>query len=920
MKSAIIVPEKWQKIKHIFLEASDKTGKERTDYILKASGNDSVILAEVQKLLKIEEAPTSWLEYKDDEASIIDEEIIPKKIGNYNIAGVIGRGGMGTVYRGIQVEDHFSRNVAIKIAHHKSHLSINGSRLTQECKILASLNHPGIAHIYAAGTLEGRGPYFVMELIDGEPIDDYCRINKLTTREILRLCLQVIEAVRYAHSQGVVHRDIKPKNILVTQEEKVKLLDFGIAKVIQRSTSGLQCEDTGTDHRLMTPAFAAPEQIVGQPITPTTDIYQIGLLIKRIIADVVTSSESEYDKINGNYDYSENKKVYCDNKCNYQPASNYIDCYHFLNKLYPINNSKYNEDELLRNILSKALNKDPVCRYQSASQMYDAIQHHLRSERVDDRKLRGKIAWQRSTIFKTSAIIVSVIPILYFIITISLERYSEDLHLDGIGFALTSEAINLFDRINPNNDKRSVDELLDIYVTGIRKKLANKPRLLARYLSEYARTCHRNGSLGKAIAVSTEALKITEELHDLDEIKIDILITLGSAESDAGLLTSSKRNLTQAEKLNSRLSNPSYESRVRLSAAMARLMRLSGDPKKSLQMVKNAIDYFAKSNDFEIKDYLLFNELAAISEQNLGNYDKAENILRSNLEIRKSISNVAPTELVNNLNNLAVVLEKKYLATKDTLYLIEAESLLSYASVIGKNSGLDDHPILANAYCTRGVILGYLGRLVKSEKYLRKALSIYQTERSFHHPVSVLVHHALAFTLDAKGKESESLEQRKLAAQIAGRVYGRSHKETARFLYELSMALTDVNPEEALIHGLQSLNNLESEHGDGSPEVQKALMQVGKLYLILEEAENALPYLTRAYEVRKRDLPAGHWRIASSESMLGEALYLLGKHDEAAPLLESGYATLLRERGAADEKVIAAKKRLSKIQGRLISG
>ncbi len=194
-----------------------------------------------------------------------------RRLGNYRIESLIAEGGMGRVYRGTRSDGQFDRAVAIKVL--PTGLgSEYTQRFEQERQILASLSHPGIAQLYDAGLSESGSLYLVMELIDGMPIDRYVRQENFGYREKTALVLTLAKTLAFAHSRLVVHRDLKPSNVFVSRSGELKLLDFGIAKILEVP------DDVTVESRPMTPKYASPEQILNEPISVASDIYQIGLL------------------------------------------------------------------------------------------------------------------------------------------------------------------------------------------------------------------------------------------------------------------------------------------------------------------------------------------------------------------------------------------------------------------------------------------------------------------------------------------------------------------------------------------------------------------------------------------------------------------------------------------------------------------
>jgi eukaryotic-like serine/threonine-protein kinase len=257
----------------------DLPAQARAGYLDRCGRDDPVVRREVASLLRATEEVGSFL---STPARLVAEplsEPIPTdmRVGAWKITGHIGRGGMGVVYEAERAEGDFTQRAAIKLLRHEAVAELE--RFHVERQILARLEHPGIARLYDGGIASDGRPYMVMELIEGEPITDYCARIRATLGHRLRLFIQVCEAVAYAHRNLVVHRDLKPPNILVTAEGQIKLLDFGIAKLIAVNDRDL----TRTVAAPLTPSSAAPEQLLGAPITTATDVYALGLLLFELL-------------------------------------------------------------------------------------------------------------------------------------------------------------------------------------------------------------------------------------------------------------------------------------------------------------------------------------------------------------------------------------------------------------------------------------------------------------------------------------------------------------------------------------------------------------------------------------------------------------------------------------------------------------
>src|SRR5512136_817544 len=207
---------------------------------------------------------------------------VERRIGAYRVLRELGHGGMGTVYLAARADDQYQKRVAVKVIRGLDSAEVV-RHFRRERQILAGLDHPNIARLFDGGTTDDDLPYFVMEYVEGEPIDRFCDQHKLSIQERLKLFQGVCAAVQYAHGNLVVHRDLKPGNILVTAEGVPKLLDFGIAKLIRTEFDTLAAAETRPELRPMTLDYASPEQVRGEPITTATDVYSLGVLLYRLL-------------------------------------------------------------------------------------------------------------------------------------------------------------------------------------------------------------------------------------------------------------------------------------------------------------------------------------------------------------------------------------------------------------------------------------------------------------------------------------------------------------------------------------------------------------------------------------------------------------------------------------------------------------
>src|SRR5437867_934619 len=268
-----------QLVAELFKSAAECAPQDRQSFLEERCRSNPKLRAEVESLLKTHDRAERFMERPA--VHLAAEDFAQKGafaagqiIGHYEIVSLIGKGGMGEVY--LAQDRQLHRGVALKLVRRGMDSDEIVRRFKHEQRLLAALNHPNIAQLYEADVTDDGIPFFAMEYVDGTRIDNYCREKDLVVQQRLELFCKVCAAIHYAHQHLVVHRDIKPSNILVTSEGEPKLLDFGIAKLLESESDGF--EQTITLPGVMTPEYASPEHVRGEPITTASDVYSLGVL------------------------------------------------------------------------------------------------------------------------------------------------------------------------------------------------------------------------------------------------------------------------------------------------------------------------------------------------------------------------------------------------------------------------------------------------------------------------------------------------------------------------------------------------------------------------------------------------------------------------------------------------------------------
>jgi eukaryotic-like serine/threonine-protein kinase len=365
--------ERWTQIETLFHEALEVEPVRRVSWLHARCGTDRELLEELKSLLEHQKPAEDELGRL---VQVAAESLAPEmarnagpgigdQIGPYHLIKEIGRGGMGVVFLAARTDPQFFQTVAIKVLKREFGASVLASRFLRERQILATLNHPNIARVLDGGSTEAGTPYLVMEFISGKPITAYATEKHLTIEDKIRLFQRVCEAVQHAHRNLVIHRDLKPGNVLVGENGEPKLLDFGIAKLLGPEMLPMELPPTETQWRLMTPDYASPEQLRGESLTTATDVFSLGILLYELLA-----GERPFRFQTG--DPFEWVETICSREPERPSASAKLS----------IRERRQMEGDLDQIVL-KALRKEPERRYGSAARLADDLDRYLNGEPVD---------------------------------------------------------------------------------------------------------------------------------------------------------------------------------------------------------------------------------------------------------------------------------------------------------------------------------------------------------------------------------------------------------------------------------------------------------------------------------------------------------------------------------------------------------
>jgi eukaryotic-like serine/threonine-protein kinase len=423
-------------------EAVERAPSEREAWLAFACAGDADLQGEVARLLAhqktatdfMEESPLGGLIHQSRE----DASIVGRHVGPYRVVEEIGRGGMGAVYLARRADDQYESLVAVKLIKRGMDTDAVVRRFRKERQILATLGHPNVARLLDGGTTEDGRPYFVMEYVEGRPLTEYCDAKNLSVEDRLHLFRKVCSAVSYAHRNLVVHRDIKPGNILVTAEGEPKLLDFGIAKLLDDAGESA----TATLLRAMTPEYASPEQVRGEPVTTATDVYSLGVLLYELLtgelpyklksrtADEITRAICEQ------YPAKPSARV-AQSVPGVEESGEASEA--GVQARTTIRNPKLLRGDL-DNIVLMALRKEPQLRYASVEQFAEDIDVHL--EGLPVRASRGTFTYRASKFVRRNKTVVAASALVLLTLVVGIVVTAWEAHAARVERAIAEERFN----------------------------------------------------------------------------------------------------------------------------------------------------------------------------------------------------------------------------------------------------------------------------------------------------------------------------------------------------------------------------------------------------------------------------------------------------------------------------------------------
>ncbi len=857
----------------LFERACELPEGQRRAY-LEALSEPPGLIAEVLALLEADAAATESFLTPPAAREIPPDQLgppsTPGRFGPYRLLHELGHGGMGTVFLAVRDDGQFDDRVAIKVLH-GVHSAQQRRRFLVERQILASLRHAHIAYLLDGGLAEGGVPYLVMELVQGLPIDEYCRRERLTVAERLRLFLQVASAVEHAHRNLVVHRDLKPSNILVTAADSdvgaVKLLDFGIAKILDDADPKL----TRTGHRMLTPSYASPEQVRGDAVTTSSDVYQLGVLLYELLAgsrpfdshrssspleaamavldhDPEAPSKAASRSTAHRPPHQARTTIPASKDPGTPPTPTALPAADFV----ALSTSQKND---LDAIVLTAIAKEPDRRFASVQALAADVLRFLDGRPVEARGAGagyrfGK--WVRRN--KAGAIAAAAAALL----AVSV---------------VTSGALAL--------------------VQARRLELER-----SRAEAEAAKANAVAGFLADVFAGADP------EHHDGKEPTARELLELGAARIDG---------LDEAD------------SRLALTAIMARAFSSLGDQPRARALAVQRLELARQvGSSLDLAEAL--EELSTI-DRFAGSFDDSAGWLDEAQPLREDAATDGDRAA---LSGLAGYLRLRGELERDRGNWTDAAGALTrsssiYSELAASAASEDDRERAeggeAWALTSLTGVLHYLGKIEEAEGFQRRALDIYARLEGPRSLEALNARHNLAMILWQRGDTAAALPMNQEVIDGFRSIYGGDHLNLAAVLGNQALVLREAERfEDARRHLHEALEMQRRILPAKHPNIASSLHNLGAIEVIAGRPGDGEPSLRDALAMRLETLGESHPSVGSSAAALADALRDQGRWEESLPLRRQAVAILEASLPADHPRLAEARAALDQTQQRLAVG
>ncbi len=781
-----------------------------------------------------------------------------RQLGHYQLLHMIGAGGMGEVYLAQRIDHEFEQRVAIKLVQRRMLPMDVHARLRTERQILANLQHPNIARLFDGGTSEDGTPYLVMEYIDGIPIDIYCDRQRLTIPQRLQLFCKVCSAVQYAHQSLIVHRDLKANNILVTDDGEPKLLDFGIAKILNGELPFENSNLTQEGLRVMTPAHASPEQVRGDPITTSSDIYVLGLLLYELLCGHRAIQIPPRSRM------SEVERLVCHQ---IPPSPSQL--------LFAINTSSQSNQDIapcrrmtlrnlaktlkgdLDNIVMMALRKEPQRRYATTNQFADDVQRWLHGEPV----LASNDSWSyRSFKFiRRHRLTVSVGIFIFLILTV----FSTITYLQARALTEQRDAITL----ERNRAQQVSSFLVDLF------ELSDPTR-------------RRGADIKAHELLDLGTRRVDDNLQTLPETRATLLNTIGHVYYNLGLYTQANEVLEKSLFIRKQLYGAEHHevtsSINALSESQIALGKLD-DAEQALQYSIHVAQGGAITASIEqAKSFHLLGRIAL----ERGEFATAVTHFQHSIQLFDQFGQSQSFDKAKVMSELGKALSDQY---KEA----EAEPWLRAALNISTAELGQDHPFVAEQMARLADILEGQGKYTEAADWFSQSLNIKRHTLGLSHPdtVDTLENYGNFMRRNHQFEEARTILNE--ALQINIKLYGNQHQYVG---YDrVNIGLLDYDQgryKDAETNFRLALTIYSKSISKEHVLVAGAQIGLARSLTKLGQASSAKALLKSAIKIADQALGTNNPISATANAALGIALLATGQHTEASQLLAKHLPTI----------------------------
>lgn len=863
---------RWLRIEYLFYAALELQDG-RAAFLDEACGGDDELRREVETLLHSSGQTIGFLQKPVLEAAkqiAAEETLSGKRIGAYQLLRVIGEGGMGKVYLAARADDLYQKQVAIKTVP----VGLGQSqalllRFGSERQILANLDHPNIARLLDGGVTQDGLPYLVMEYVNGVRLDDYCRMHKLSIHQRLELFCMVCAAVEYAHKNLVVHRDLKPANILVTAEGVPKLLDFGIAKLLDPHS---QLAQTITSERMMTPEYASPEQVRGDQISTSTDVYALGVLLYELLAG---KRPFRLDPTNP----LELAKMICEQ----DPESPSV--LSAANPALAPDAARTLRGDL-DNIVLMAMRKEPARRYMSVSALTNDVQAYLTGypvhARTDTWKYRSGKFLRRHKAGATAAAIV-VVALIGFSIGMGLlanratcERLAaqrESQFLQGIFEAATPD--------RTRGQQITARELLDQGAKRVDRELAGDPDLHGTMLYHIGRAYMTLGLYDQVEPLLQRAYDLRRK--SLGDGNTDVADALWAWADSIRLRAEYEKAEPLFRKALAIRRAKLGEHNVAVADSLASLgecLYLENKDAEAEPLLREAL-----AADHELhSDSGAANYLALLLERK-GSYPEALQLLRESADVRRQVYGQDSPDFALALHNLAGALI-------DAGDLTGAEATERQALELQRKILGDNHPDLGYALNNLGFLLMEKGDWQAAEPVLRENLELRRRTMGEKNAIFASALNNWGRVLQQKGDYDQAEAAFKQALATITQAAGPQSWAAAKIISNLGTLQFDRGDfAGAESYARQALDIDQNLGGEENPQAASALIDLAEARAFQHDPVRAEPLLRQALVIRRKEFSPAHPNVIAAQVRLGEVLTAEGKAPEAEPILRGALAS-----------------------------